>query len=165
MNRSVAHTGKLRVDAAPDHVFPLFTAPGETFWVDDWDPEVLSGGDGRARGSVFVTRVGGEAAYWVVVDYDANARHARYARIAPATRAGTVEVTVHSDGAGGSEVEVSYELTALTAKGDEELASFDAQAYNRMLAGWERMIRNANLEYPLPFADASATSRAVSRDR
>ncbi len=165
MNRTVAHTGKLRVDAAPEHAFPLFTAPGETLWIDDWDPEVLSGGDGRARGSVFVTRAGGEVTYWIVVDYDANARRARYARIAPATRAGTVEVTVRSDGSGGSEVEVAYELTALTAKGDEELAAFDAKAYNRMLAEWERMIRDANLEYPLRFPGTRETSQAVSQGR
>lgn len=154
MNRTVAHTGRLRVDAAPDHAFPLFTAPGETLWVDGWDPEVLSGTDGRGKGSVFVTRAGGEAAYWIVVDYDPGARHARYARIAPDTRAGTVEVSVRGDGAGGSEVEVTYELTALTARGEEELAAFDAQAYERMLAEWERMIRDADLEYPLPFAAA-----------
>ena len=152
MNRTVAHTGKLHVDAAPDHAFPLFTAPGERLWVDGWDPEILSGGDGRARGAVFVTRVGGDPTYWVVVDYDEDARHARYARIAPGTRAGTVEVTVRPDAAGGSEVEVTYELTALTTDGNEELEAFDAQAYDRMLADWERMIREAGLEYPLPFA-------------
>ncbi len=152
MNRTVTHTGRLRVDAPPEHAFPLFTAPGERLWVDGWDPEVLSGGDGRAKGAVFVTRVGGDPAYWVVVDYDVDALHARYARIAPGTRAGTVEVTVRPDGAGGSEVEVTYELTALTAEGNEELAAFDAHAYAGMLADWERMIREADLEYPLSFA-------------
>ena len=70
MNRSVSHTGTLRVDAAPEHAFQLFTAPGERLWVDGWDPEVLSHGDGRARGAVFVTNVAGNKAYWVVVDYD-----------------------------------------------------------------------------------------------
>jgi hypothetical protein len=154
MNRTVTHTGTMHVDAAPEYAFQLFTAPGETFWIDDWDPKVLSGGDGRARGSVFITRVGGQETYWVVVDYDAETLHARYARIAPGTRAGTVEVTVKDDGAGGSDVEVTYELTALTDAGNNELAAFDKQAYNAMLTDWERMIREANLEYPLPFAAA-----------
>ena len=134
MNRTVAHTGRLHVDAAPKHAFQLFTAPGEKLWVEGWDPEILSGGDGRSRGAVFVTRVGGDPTYWVVVDYDPEALHARYARIAPGTRAGTVEVTVRADGAGGSEVEVVYELTALTAEGDKELEVFDARAYAGMLA-------------------------------
>jgi hypothetical protein len=65
-----------------------------------------------------------------------------------------VEVTVKDDGAGGSDVEVTYELTALTDAGNNELAAFDKQAYNAMLTDWERMIREANLEYPLPFAAA-----------
>ncbi len=165
MNRSIAHAGTLHVDAPPKHAFQLFTAPGERLWIDGWDPEVLSGGDGRARGAVFVTRVGGQETYWVVVDYDADALRARYARIAPGTRAGTVEVAVRPDGAGASEVEVTYELTALTAKGDDELAAFDARAYERMLAEWERMIRDANLEYPLRFAENPTTSESVSRGR
>lgn len=152
MNRAISHTGTLRVDAAPEHAFQLFTAPGEKLWVDGWDPEVLSGGDGRNTGAVFVTHAGGDKAYWIVVDYDAEALHARYARIAPDTRAGTVEVFAHSDGKGGTEVEVTYELTALTDEGDRQLAAFDSGAYTGMLAEWEQMIRDANLGYPLPFA-------------
>ena len=148
---TVAHTGKLRVDAPPEHAFQLFTAPGERLWVDGWDPEVLSGGDGRA--------------YWVVVDYDADALHARYTRIAPGSRAGTVAVFARSDGAGATEVEVTYELTALTDEGTEQLATFDSDAYAGMLADWEQMIRDANLEYPLPFVTAKGTSRAASADR
>jgi hypothetical protein len=165
MNRSIAHTGTVHVDAAPEHAFQLFTAPGERLWVDGWDPEVLSGGDGRARGAVFITDVDADKAYWIVADYDTEALRARYARIAPATRAGTVEVVARSDGAGGTEVEVTYELTALTEEGDAQLAEFDSEAFAGMLADWERMIRDAKLEYPLRFAIAGTTSQAVSAGR
>jgi len=151
MNRTIAHTGTLRVAAPPEHAFQLFTAPGERFWIDGWDPDVLSG-DGRARGTIWVTEVGGDRAYWIVVDYDEAALHARYARIAPRTIAGTVEVTARSDRAGGTEVDVRYELTALTEEGDRQLGDFDADAYARMLGDWEQMIREANIDYPLPFA-------------
>lgn len=161
MNRSIRHAGTLRVDAPPEHAFQLFTAPGERLWIDGWDPVVPAGGDGRAQGSVFVTRAGGDTAYWIVVDYDASALHARYARIAPDTRAGTVEVFARDDGAGGTEVEVRYALTALTEEGNRQLAAFGPDAYADMLAEWEQLIRDASLEYPLPFA----TSRARSGDR
>ena len=162
---SIAHTGTLRVDAPPAHAFQLFTAPGERLWVDGWDPVVLSGGDGRSKGSVFVTDAGGDKAYWVVVDYDDEALHARYARIAPETRAGTVEVFARDDGAGATEVEVTYELTALADAGNEQLAEFDGTAFDRMLRDWERMISDADLEYPLPFVTAGKTSPVVSPDR
>jgi hypothetical protein len=160
--RSITHSGTLTVDAAPEHAFQLFTAPGEKLWIDGWDPDVLSGGDGRRKGAVFVTNVAGEKACWIVVDYDAEALHARYARIAPATRAGTVEVFARGDGAGATKVEVTYELTALNDKGKKLLAEFDTRAFDRMLGDWERMIRDANLEYPLPFVTARAPLGAVS---
>ena len=162
---SIAHSGTLRVDASPGHAFQLFTAPGEKLWIAGWDPEVLNGGDGRRKGAVFVTKVAGEKAVWIVVDYDEQALHARYARIAPGNRAGTVEVLARDDGSGSTEVTVTYELTALTRAGNESLAGFDSAAFMRMLAGWERLIRDANLEYPLPFATAEPPWGAVSWDR
>jgi len=165
MNLSVTYSGTLSVGAAPEHAFQLFTAPGERLWIEDWDPAILGGGDGRDKGSVWVTEVGGEKAYWVVVDYDAGALHARYARIAPATHAGTVEVSARPGGAGGTEIEVTYQLTALTDEGNRKLAAFGEDAFTRMLAEWERLIGDANLEYPLPFASAGATSRAAFADR
>ncbi len=156
MNLSVIHRGTLHVAAAPAHAFQLFTAPGERFWIDDWDPVIQGGGDGREKGAVWITEVGGSRAYWVVVDYDSEALHARYARIAPVMHAGTVEVSARPDAAGATEVEVTYQLTALTDDGNRDLATFDAAAFARMLDSWERMIANANLEYPLPFATAGA---------
>lgn len=165
MNRSTHHTGTLTVDAPPEHAFQLFTAPGERLWIDDWDPAILSGGDGREKDSVWVTEVGGDTAYWVVVDYDAASLHARYARIAPATHAGTVEVIARPGVSGGTEVEVTYNLTALTDAGNRKLAALDTDAFAGMLAEWERMIRDADLEYPLPFANGAAISPAASADR
>ena len=162
---SIAHSGNLKVHAPPEHAFQLFTPPGEKLWIDGWDPVVASGGDGRARGAVFVTNMAGEKAYWVVVDYDDEALHARYSRIAPETRAGTVEVFARDDGSGSTEVTVTFELTALTSKGNKLLEDFDSRAFGQMLSDWERMIREAELEYPLPFATARATSRSVSADR
>lgn len=152
MNLSVTHGGTLHVGAAPEHAFQLFTAPGERLWIDTWDPVIPGGGDGREKGSVWVTEAGGGKTYWVVVDYDAVALHARYARVSPGSHAGTVEVHARPGAAGGTDVEVRYQLTALTDEGNRELAAFGAAAFAGMLAEWERMIRDANLDYPLPFA-------------
>jgi len=152
MNLSVTHGGTLRVDAAPEHAFQLFTAPGERLWIDTWDPVVPGGGDGREQGSVWVTEAGGDKTYWVVVDFDAAALHARYARVSPGSHAGTVEVHARPGETGGTDVQVRYQLTALTDAGNRQLAAFDAGAFAGMLAEWERMIRDANLVYPLPFA-------------
>lgn len=153
----VVHTGTLHVGASPENAFPLFTAPGERLWIPGWDPVIVGGGDGLERGSVWLTGDGENRTIWLVVDYDPEKLHARYARITPASRVGTVEVTARSDGSGGASVEVTYDLTALGAHGKEKLAHFDETSYVKMMVEWERLIQAADLEYPVRFADAEST--------
>jgi hypothetical protein len=141
----IARTGTLHIDAPPDSAFLLFTGPGEKLWIEDWDPVVVSG-DGLSPGTVFITDIG-EETLWIIVDFDRQARHARYARFAPGSRAGTVEVRVDSDGNGKSIARVTYELTALSQAGNDALAAFDEAAYTGMLQAWEQMIRDADIDY------------------
>lgn len=148
---SITRTGTVHLDSPPEQVFPLFTAPGERLWVPGWDPQILTGGHGLERGSVWLTGNGADRTIWLVVDYDPESMHARYARITPESRAGWVEVLARPDDKGGADVEVTYQLTALNEHGEEILAEFDEDSYAQMMAEWERMIREANLEYPVRF--------------
>jgi hypothetical protein len=148
---SITRTGTVHLNLPPEHVFPLFTAPGERLWVPGWDPQILTGGHGLERGSVWLTGNGVDRTIWLVVDYDPESLHARYARITPESRAGWVEVFVRPDGEGGADVDVTYQLTALNEHGIEFLAEFDEDAYAQMMAEWEKLIRAANLEYPVRF--------------
>jgi hypothetical protein len=147
----IVHTGTVHVTAAPGDAFPLFTAPGEKVWVPGWDPVFVGDGDGLRRGSVWLTNDGEDRTVWLVVDYDPDKLHARYARVTPASRAGTVEVTARPDGSGGTRVEVTYDLTALSADGNEMLADFNNDYFAKMMREWERLIREADIEYPLSF--------------
>lgn len=144
--RHVRHSGTIRVGAPAGQVFPLFTAPGERLWVPGWHPRILHGGDGREPGAVFITGSGDERTVWVVVDFDPRQRHARYARVAPDSRAGTVEIRVRQEG-GGSVVEVTYELTALCERGNAVLEEFDDDAFLAMLRDWERRISEAGIDF------------------
>jgi hypothetical protein len=146
----VDHSGTFDLDVLPEQALHLFTAPGETLWVPGWDPTILSG-DGTAAGTVFVTTHGHETTIWVVVDFDSNRHRARYARVTPGSRAGTVEVRLQENDRGGSTVTVRYELTALSESGKESLDSFDAGAYSEMLKAWEEHIRHANIDYRAHF--------------
>lgn len=141
----VEHTGVLRVAMPPERAIELFTGPGERLWAPGWNPTVLSG-DGTEAGTVFVTHHDHSTTIWVVVDYDREALRARYARTTPGIKAGTVEVNLRSDGEGGSEVRVTYELTALSEAGNKDLAHFDASAYSAMMKEWEQHIRHAEAE-------------------
>ena len=141
----VVRTGTVHVEAPAAKAFELFTGPGEELWIEDWDPIVLSG-DGLEAGTVFLTDIG-ESTVWIVVDFDREARHARYARVAPRTRAGTVDVKVGAVGENESVVTVRYELTALSEDGNRILEAFDEDAYAAMMTMWEQMIRDADIDY------------------
>ena len=145
----VVRTGTLLVEAPPGKTFELFTGPGEELWIEEWEPTVLSG-DGLTAGTVFLTDIG-EPTIWIVVDFDRDARHARYARVAPLTRAGTVDVRVAADAAGESIVTVTYELTALSEDGNRMLEEFDEAAYAGMMKQWEQMIRDADIDFESGF--------------
>jgi hypothetical protein len=150
-NMSISRSGTVRVDAPPEHVFPLFPAPGERLWVPGWDPYIVTGGHGLERGSVWLTGNGADRTIWLVVDYDPEILHARYARITPESRAGTVEVLARPDGEDGTDVQVTYELTALNEHGVEALAGFGEDDYAQMMLEWERLIRDADIDYPVQF--------------
>ena len=145
----VLRTGTLQVEAPPRLALRLFTGPGEELWVEGWKPTVLSG-DGLAAGTVFVTDIH-ETTIWIVVDFDPESLHARYARVSPGSRAGTVDVKIESDGDDGSIARVTYELTGLSEAGNEQLREFDERAYAEMLKSWEQMIRDANVDYDSAF--------------
>jgi len=150
---NLAHTGTVHVDAPPRRAFQLFTAPGEKLWIEEWDPDVLSGGDGRSKNAVWLTGHGGEQTIWLVVDYDPEALHARYARVTPGSRAGTVEVFAHEDGQGGTDVKVSYVLTALNDEGNKALAEFGDGNFAQMMAHWENVIRSSKIDFQASLFD------------
>jgi hypothetical protein len=61
-----------------------------------------------------------------------------YARVTPGDRAGTVTVTISAAGR-HSEVEVTYQLTALTGRAGHHLSEF-ADGYPAYLQSWEDAI-------------------------
>jgi hypothetical protein len=85
---------------------------------------------------VFVTGNGGRTTVWVVAQRQADLM--RYARVTPGHMAGTVTVACRGDDA--TEVEVTYDLTAVAAAATGDLEAF-AAGYDDFLAGWERDIR------------------------
>jgi hypothetical protein len=144
-------TGTLRVALPPAEAFGLFTARGEERWVEGWAPRFPGPvDDDTAPGVVWETGSAsgppdhpdgagpGEHTIWLVLDTEPG-RRIRYARVTPHDRAGTVEVTLADAPDGGSDVTVTYVLTALTPAADEALAAFAAD-YDDFLAGWATLI-------------------------
>jgi len=133
----VSHT--IRLPLEPERCFPLFTPGGEREWVPDWDPTFLHDGP-SAVGTVFLTGHGGEETIWTVVDMDAAAGRARYSRVTPGSRAVLVEVLCRPVDPGGTEVTVTYHLTALTASGVDYIGGFVGPAFAEMIEAWRTLI-------------------------
>jgi hypothetical protein len=131
-------TGHLSVALPPATAFRLFTARGEQDWVPGWEPRFAGDvDDDTAPGVVWETGHGDEHTIWLVVDRDPGHR-VSYARVTPGSRAGTVTVVV-SEAPGGSDVEVTYAMTALTGVAAGQLDEF-AAGYDEFLATWQTMI-------------------------
>lgn len=134
--------GNLHVSLPPAEAFRLFTARGEREWVDGWDPSFPEEvEDDAAVGTVFETAASGHHATWVVVDRDGD-RRIRYARVVTDRDAGTVEVALAPAG-GGSDVTVTYQLTALTETGRSWLDDFTAH-YDEFIRSWAEALATRN---------------------
>ncbi|GAA4521127.1 MULTISPECIES: SRPBCC family protein [Nonomuraea] len=132
-------TGHVPVPLPPPEALRLFTPRGEEEWIKGWRPRFpVPAPDDSRPGTVFETDSHGERTIWVVADRQEGHRIS-YARVTPGSRAGTVTVTAVDDGHGGTTVEVTYELTALSPQGARELRGF-ADGYADFLGSWERAI-------------------------
>jgi len=143
---TITRTGSFELDMTPDEAQPLFTAPGERLWIPIWDPAILHG-DGYEKGTAFVTNNHGYTTYWLVTDYDTDTKHSQYVRVTPGANTGTVDVSISSNGNGGSTVSVAYQLTGLSSAGNANLEeSFSDSNYAEMMEEWRSMINDSREE-------------------
>jgi Polyketide cyclase / dehydrase and lipid transport len=131
-------TGRIQVDLPPGEAFRLFTPLGEQDWAHGWQPRFpYSASDDSEPGTVFETDSHGQHTIWVVTGRQSG-RRISYARVTPGDQAGTVTITVNP-AARHSEVEVTYQLTALTPAAGHKLCEF-ADGYPAYLQSWQDAI-------------------------
>jgi Polyketide cyclase / dehydrase and lipid transport len=128
----------IRVAAPLEETFPLFTASGERRWVPGWDPAFPMPTDDETQpGTVFVTAHGDAVTNWVVTAAEPPTTIS-YSRCTPGEAAGTVTI-ICTSGVDSTEVEVSYDLTALTPAAEPALQTF-AHQFRSFLDRWQTMI-------------------------
>jgi hypothetical protein len=131
-------TGRLHVGLPPAEAFPLFTALGERDWAHGWEPRFPAPAlDDTEPGTVFETSAHGQHTIWLVTEREPGKRIG-YARVTPGHQAGTVSVRLTAAG-DGSEVEVTYLMTALSEAAGRHLAEF-ADGYDDYLRSWQDAI-------------------------
>lgn len=131
-------TGRITVALPPGEAYRLFTPRGEQDWAHGWHPVFpVPVPDDAEPGTVFETRAHGEPTIWVVTSREPG-RRICYARVTPGDLAGTVTVTISPSG-DSSDVEVAYQLTALTGTAQDKLRDF-ADGYPGYLRSWQDAI-------------------------
>ncbi|UXI69895.1 hypothetical protein [Tahibacter amnicola] len=141
-SQPVSREASFTLDMSLHRAMHCFTAEGERAWAPGWDPQFLSG-SGEV-GSVFRTVNEHAATIWIVVDFDAAAGVARYARVADGSHAGTIEVRGKALTAACTEITVRYTLTPTSPAGEQlvdELLS--PQGYAAFIGGWKALIDRA----------------------
>ncbi len=131
-------TGQIQVPLPPAQAFRLFTPRGEQDWAHGWLPRFAGPApDDTEPGTVFETSAHDQHTVWLVIDRQPGTRIS-YARVTPGDRAGIVTITVRAAGQ-HSEVEVTYQLTALSDRGSRRLTEF-AAGYPAYLQSWQDSI-------------------------
>jgi len=95
---------------------------------------------GTEKGMALTTGSGEDFTVWNLVDFDTVSYYSRYTRVTPALRTGTVEVRCESIDDDTTNVDVSYNLTALTDKREGGLKSSEGEAFADMIDSWKQSI-------------------------
>jgi hypothetical protein len=132
----VRRRGRLTLRGPLTDVVPLFTAEGERRWVPDWEPRFALPGHVHERGEVWTTSATAGTTIWVTADRRADG--VLLARVTPDVAAGLVEVTCRPGPDGTTDVDVAYDVTALSDTGREVVAHL-RDGFDDMLATWQRL--------------------------
>jgi len=140
--RSIELEGGLRVAAAVDEAFELFSPRGERAWVPGWEPELVHPpGASWAAGQIFRTRGKRGDAIWVVTALDRSRHEAEYYRVEAERYVARVRVACEARGPARTEVRVSYLYVGLSPTGNEDIATMSAEDYEERMRHWEGWIR------------------------
>jgi hypothetical protein len=111
-----------------DEAAPLFGPEGERPWAGKhWDPQFLYPQPARdEQGAVFTIQHGPVTAVWVNTLFDLEARHFIYAYFIPGILVTSIDVRFTPTSSTSTQVHVLYTRTALTAEGNNHVATFTA---------------------------------------
>jgi len=140
MVNSVSHTETFRIDQPAEILFPLFSAEGEKLWVPGWDYENISGSDVIHEDFIFLTMGhdhSSQETIWLVKSYDPNRYYVQFYRVEPGEKVGLVTVRCDPVDKGITDVEVTYEYTALSESGRRFLEHFSEDHYKEFINGWK----------------------------
>ena len=149
----VVRTFTQRLVAPPERVFPLLCPVREVDWIEGWDPVLVLSESGVAEPDcVFVTPSEPRDAIWFVTRHDPAAGFVEMVKITPEVTACKLTIQL-APAPPGCEATVTYSHTSLGPRGDEFVAAFTEEHYERFMRDWEsRMNHHLSTGTRLPGA-------------
>ena len=136
------HTYRQRLDAPPARVFPLLCPVREAEWLEGWLPDLVVSSSGVAeRDCVFITPDESGKIIWYVTRHEPERWFVEILKILPGVTACRLEIQL-SDNGGGCFADVSYSYTSMSAAGDEFVAAFTSERYQKFMQAWERAMNH-----------------------
>jgi hypothetical protein len=140
---SVKHSEKFRIDQPIETIFPLFSAEGEKLWVPGWDYENIMGSNDLHEDYIFLTKNHDHAstdAIWLVKRHDPESFLVQFYKVEPEDKVGVITVQCIQIDKRLTEVEVTYEYTGLSEKGDEFVDGFTSTQYKEFIGEWNSLL-------------------------
>ena len=136
------HTYRQELHAPPARVFPLLCPVREAEWVEGWLPEVVISSSGLAeRDCVFVTREELGDGIWYVTRHEPATWFVEMLKIVPGVTACRLEIQLSPNG-DSCFADVTYNHTSIGPAGDEFVAKFTGDHYQRFMQAWENELNH-----------------------
>ena len=131
-----------QLSASPEEVFPLLCPVRETEWADGWLPERVVTSSGVAeRDCVFITSDKPGTAIWYITRHEPEKLFVEMLKIFPGVTACRLSIQLF-DGGAGCIAEITYTHTSLGVKGDEFVANFTSEYYQKFMQAWEKALNH-----------------------
>jgi hypothetical protein len=138
----VTHTYRQTLYAPPAEVFPLLCPVREAEWVEGWLPELVISSSGVAEcDCVFITPDKPEKAIWYVTRHEPARWFVEMLKILPGVTACRLEIQLSENGA-GCFADVTYSHTSMGSAGDDFVATFTPDYYQRSMQAWEKALNH-----------------------
>jgi hypothetical protein len=128
-------------------VFPLLCPVREVDWAPGWMPEIVVSESGVCeRECMFVTppEFASEPhnSIWIVSNHDPVNCVVEMYKVAPEHTISKLEITLESAGESATCAHISYEITAISAPGDEFMNEFTEEWYEAFMIEWEKAMNH-----------------------
>ncbi len=136
------HTYRQKLQAAPAKVFPLLCPVREAEWAEGWMPDQVVSSSGVAeRDCVFITPGQPGPAIWYITRHEPENWFVEMLKITPGVTACRVSIQLAAEGA-GCVADVTYSHTSLGPAGDDFVARFTADYFQRFMQAWEKELNH-----------------------